>query len=124
MTEWESIGPFRDYRLVVEGWSVPLLSARELDGGKVSITLDSRINLVCQSIEEANRVIPFLADVVGAALGYGAHPRSDEWYAEAGLDNPWCEPGAFAAVPHPSLAPHRVKEIVATEEGPNRGEDE
>jgi len=29
------------------------------------------------SVEEAERVIPFVADAIAVALGYGAHPNDD-----------------------------------------------
>lgn len=52
--------------------------------------------------------------LIGRCFGYGAHPASDDFYEQAGMDNPFDDPGVsgiFSRVPHPTLQPHRVHEI-------------
>jgi hypothetical protein len=70
------VGPFEHHDVVVDGWRVPFLQAH-LDGeDRVTVVLDRRI-AVDLSTSEADRVVPFLADAIAVALGYGAHPRED-----------------------------------------------
>jgi hypothetical protein len=115
MAETEIVGPFKDYRLVINGWSVPLIDARELDGGQMYLTLDKRIALQLPA-DQFDQVARFIADVIGACWGYGAHPSSDEFYESADLPNRFDDPAAaFRNVPHPSLAPRRMTEIAAAQ---------
>jgi hypothetical protein len=71
-------GPFEHHAVVVSGWRVPFLHAHP--GGtndeSVMLVLDDRI-AVTVSVEEAERLVPFLADAIAVALGYTAHPRGD-----------------------------------------------
>jgi hypothetical protein len=71
-------GPFPQHEVVVDGWKVPFLHAHP--GGEhdesVMLVLDNRIALTL-SVDEAERVIPFLADSIAVALGYTAHPSED-----------------------------------------------
>jgi hypothetical protein len=39
----EIVGPFDEYRLVVDGYSVPCAQARENDGGTVTFIMDNRL---------------------------------------------------------------------------------
>jgi len=89
-------GPFEHHDVVVEGWRVPLLQAHPRDDGRVMLILDRRLGLDL-SVAEAERVVPFLADAIAVALGYGAHPRGD-------VDRP-LERG-----PHPR--PERVVDVM------------
>ena len=41
------------------------------------LILDSRLAMTV-SVEEAERFVPFLADAMAVALGYTAHPRTNE----------------------------------------------
>jgi hypothetical protein len=75
------VGPFRHHDVVLNGWRVPYLSAAPVNGGRVHITLDSRFGIDL-TVEEAERVVPFLADCIAVALGYTGHPGQD------GLDEP------------------------------------
>jgi hypothetical protein len=69
-------GPFQHHDVVVDGWRVPFLEA-QLDGeDRVTVTLDRRIS-VDLSTGEAERLLPFLADSIAVALGYGSHPGED-----------------------------------------------
>lgn len=106
-SRWESVGPFHEYRCLVNGWQVPLLNVRELDGGRVFIVINGWRGYEC-SVEEADGLIPFLADVIASAMGYRSHPRRDD-------DPEEIRPRLVAAVPHESLAPARVVEITAAD---------
>lgn len=93
-------GPFRHHDVVVEGWRVPFLEAQPGEGGQVTLVLDRRLSLPL-STAEAERVVPFLADAISVALGYGAHPRGDMPLPER--------------TSHPS--PRRVREVVSLRTG-------
>lgn len=69
-------GPFEHHDVVVEGWRVPFLQAHLKGEDRVLITLDRRLGIEL-SAGEAERIVPFLADAIAVALGYGAHPRGD-----------------------------------------------
>jgi len=94
-------GPFQHHDVVVDGWRVPLLQAQMVDEGRVSLVIDRRLSTEL-SVEEAERVVPFVADAISVALGYGAHPRGDMPLPER--------------TPHPS--PRRAHEVVARPESP------
>lgn len=71
-------GPFSHHDVVVNGWKVPLLTAH-LSGDhdeRVILVLDERLWLTV-SVEEAERLVPFLADAISVALGYANHPDED-----------------------------------------------
>ncbi len=72
-------GPFTQHEVVVDGWSVPLIHAQPCGehDESVMLILDSRLAATF-SVEEAERFVPFLADAIAIALGYTAHPRTDE----------------------------------------------
>lgn len=71
-------GPFSQHEVVVNGWKVPFLHAHP--GGEhdeeVTLVLDNRLALTL-SVEEAERMVPFLADSIAVALGYPSHPNED-----------------------------------------------
>ena len=67
-------GPFEHHDVVVDGWSVPLLQAHPKGEDRVRLVLDGRRGVEL-STGEAERLIPFVADAIAMALGYGAHPR-------------------------------------------------
>ncbi len=69
-------GPFTHHEVVVNGWRVPFLEAHPNGEDRVLLVIDGRLGGEF-SIEEAERVIPFVADSISVALGYGCHPRSD-----------------------------------------------
>jgi hypothetical protein len=70
------IGPFQHHDVVVDGRQVPFLRATPLDGGQVHLNLDRRLGLTL-SAEEAERVVPFLADAIAVASGYTSHPDAE-----------------------------------------------
>ncbi len=51
-------------------------SFRRDDEDHVRLILDDRIGLDL-SVAEAEKLMPFLADSIAVALGYGAHPREN-----------------------------------------------
>jgi hypothetical protein len=71
-------GPFTRHEVVVNGWSVPFLHAHPCGDHDESVMLviDGRIADTF-SVEEAERVVPFLAHAVAVALGYTSHPNED-----------------------------------------------
>ncbi len=69
-------GPFSHHDVVVDGWKVPLLQANLVGEDRIDVLLDGRF-AVELSTEEAERVVPFLADAIAVALGFGSHPRED-----------------------------------------------
>lgn len=72
----EFVGPFEHHDVVVHGWRVPYLEATPLNGGRVLLSLDHRF-AVEVSVEEADRIMPFIADCIAVASGYTAHPGCD-----------------------------------------------
>jgi hypothetical protein len=69
-------GPFSHHDVVVGGWRVPFLEAHPQEEDRITVTLDRRL-AVDLTTDEAERLLPFVADAIAVALGYGAHPRGD-----------------------------------------------
>lgn len=69
-------GPFQHHDVVVDGWRVPFLQAHMTAEDRVSLVIDRRLATEL-SVEEAERVVPFLADAISVALGYTCHPKGD-----------------------------------------------
>jgi hypothetical protein len=90
-------GPFEYHDVVVDGWSVPLLQAHPKGEDRVRLILDGRRSVEL-STGEAERLIPFVADAIAMALGYGAHPRS---------------PMEQLPERAPHMAPRRMVEVLA-----------
>jgi len=67
-------GPFGGQAAVVNGWQVPLLEAHMQGEDRVLLVIDGRLGGEF-SVEEAERVLPFVADAISVALGYACHPR-------------------------------------------------
>lgn len=80
-------GPFSAHDVVVNGWRVPLVRAHVLDEDRVQLVLDDRL-MAEFSTDEAERVVPFLADAIAIALGYPSHPNGDREPARAPLPRP------------------------------------
>lgn len=74
MNDYEIAGPFQSHRVIVNGRRVPFLDALPLNGGKVSLLLDSRYAIDI-SVADAETFIPWIADCIAVALGYTCHPR-------------------------------------------------
>jgi hypothetical protein len=69
-------GPFKHHDVVVNGWRVPFLQAHLAGEDRVMLVIDRRLGAEL-SVEEAERVVPFVANAIAVALGYGAHPDDD-----------------------------------------------
>lgn len=71
-------GPFSHHDVVVDGWKVPLVQSHPIGehDESVMLVLDHRIAETF-SVEEAERVVPFLAHAIAIALGYTSHPNED-----------------------------------------------
>ncbi|HEX6752704.1 MAG TPA: hypothetical protein VF093_03855 [Solirubrobacterales bacterium] len=69
-------GPFEHHDVVVDGWRVPFLQAHMAAEDRVSLVIDRRLATEL-SVEEAERVVPFVAHAISVALGYTCHPKGD-----------------------------------------------
>lgn len=69
-------GPFSHHDVVVQGWTVPFVKASLRGEDRLRLILDERKGIDL-SVAEAENVLPFLADAIAVALGYGAHPTAD-----------------------------------------------
>jgi hypothetical protein len=76
MAEVQYVGPFEEWEVVVDGWTVPFLTCRPLAEGGVSLLIEKRYRLRLDD-EEAERVLPFIANAIAVALGYSGHPHRD-----------------------------------------------
>ena len=88
-------GPITHHIVAVDGWSVPFLEAYLRGEDGVQLVLDGRIGIDLGT-GEAERLIPFLADAIAVALGYGGHPRTD---------------GPELPPKHPHMAPRRIVQV-------------
>jgi hypothetical protein len=66
-------GPFTHHDVVVNGWRVPYVQAHMAAEDRVMLVIDRRLAAEF-SVDEAERFVPFLADAIAVAMGYGAHP--------------------------------------------------
>lgn len=73
---YELSGPFQTHEVIVGGRRVPYLMAIPGAGGRIFLSLDSRYGLDL-SLEEADRVVPFLANAIAIGLGYTCHPDAE-----------------------------------------------
>jgi hypothetical protein len=96
-------GPFHYHDVIVDGWRVPYVHAQLRDDGQALLVLDRRLALEL-STDEVERFVPFLADAISVALGYGAHPRED-------TSRP------LERAPYPR--PERVRSVSFGEDSPN-----
>jgi hypothetical protein len=92
-------GPFCSHDVVVNGWKVPLLQASLIGEDRIDLLLDGRFALEL-STDEAERLVPFVADAIAVALGFGSHPQAD---TEPPLDR------------FPDLRPRRVTELFSVD---------
>jgi hypothetical protein len=69
-------GPFSHHDVVVDGWRVPFIQAQMVAEDRVALVIDRRLATEF-SVEEAERVVPFVADAIAFALGFGAHPNRE-----------------------------------------------
>ena len=72
----EIVGPFNEYRLVVDGWQVPFVQACEVDGGMVDFTIDNRFAYLLPA-SVFPRVAQMLAQSIAIAVGYPSKPEGD-----------------------------------------------
>jgi hypothetical protein len=78
---------FEEYRLVINGWTVPHLEARQNDG-EVILSLDKRLGLSINDQTTPGQIIAFVADAIAVAKGYACHPRKDGWEDEDRINPP------------------------------------
>lgn len=91
-------GPFERHAVTVNGWEVPFVEAHMRGEDRVLLVIDRRLGAEF-SVDEVERVVPFVADAIAVALGYGCHPRRDDDDALSGV------------VPH--ARPRRLTALVA-----------
>lgn len=72
----EYIGPLEHHEVVLNGRRVPHLSAVPMQGGMVHLTLDRRFGLDL-SLQDAERVVPFIAHCLAIGMGYTGFPDED-----------------------------------------------
>lgn len=77
-------GPFSYNDVVVQGWTVPFIKASLRGEDQVRLILDERKAIDLTSAE-AEQLLPFVADAIAVALGYGAHPTADMTELPPGL---------------------------------------
>ena len=78
---------FQRYPVVINGWTVPHLEARQNDG-EVYVTLDHRFGLAITDKSTPGEIIAFVADAIAVAKGYACHPRKDGWEDEDRINPP------------------------------------
>lgn len=68
-------GPFvPEYRVTLDGYQVPYISATPCEDGRVGIVLDHRFGLPDPvAREEFDRWLPILANAMAIAAGYSCH---------------------------------------------------
>jgi hypothetical protein len=98
-------GPFTHHDVVVNGWRVPYLQAHMTAEDRVAVVIDRRLATEF-SVAEAERVLPFVADAIAVAMGYGAHPDSNTPRPPARAPYPRPEPvsdlASLTEVPRPA----------------------
>jgi len=112
----EIIGPFQYSHLVIDGWTVPLVSAVEQDGGTVMFIVDRRFGFTVSAgdFDQAARLV---ATGIAVALGLPCHPRGDLSAEE--------RERMLRHIPHPALRPTRLVGLGAVETEPAAlGEDD
>lgn len=84
--EW-IIGPFEEYRVVIEGRAIPRLTARRTSSGGVLLTVDRRWTSEFANQDDAYQAAWLIANATAVAEGYA-------WLGATSKDHP------FAPVVH------------------------
>jgi hypothetical protein len=80
------LGPFvGSYKVLIAGRQVPFLTGEPANGGRVVLHLDERF-AVEMSVQDADRIVPFIAHCIAVGMGYTGFP------AEPGLEPKKAEP--------------------------------
>src|SRR5438477_13180497 len=74
MSAYEITGPRESRHVIVDGRRVPFLDALPMNGGKISLLLDSRYSIDVP-VADAEAFIPWIADAIAVAMGFTCHPR-------------------------------------------------
>lgn len=69
LVEW-IVGPFEEYRVVLEGRKIPRLTAQRHEDGRVTLILDGRFGLDCANNEIAYSTADFVATALAIGQGY------------------------------------------------------
>ena len=78
---------FERYPVVMNGWTVPHLEARQNDG-VVYLSLDGRFALPINEKTTPGAVVWFVANAIAVAKGYACHPTKDGWEDEDRINPP------------------------------------
>ncbi len=78
----ESVGPFEEFRVVVNGWTVPRLQAQYNTQG-VYLSFDDRYGLDLPA-DIAGTVLHFIANIIAVERGWSSHPTSPDWEPPTG----------------------------------------
>ena len=107
MSDAAIVGPFEEYQLVVDGYSVPCAEARENDGGTVTFIMDKRLawTIPTGAFEDVAHLV---ATAYALGLGLPCAPRAEELPGGNGESYG----RQLERVPS-MLRPSRVHEIVA-----------
>lgn len=70
------VGPFEEYRLIVDGYSVPCAEAKENDGGTVTFIMDKRLAWTIPAGAFAD-VAHLVATAYALGLGLPCAPQAD-----------------------------------------------
>jgi hypothetical protein len=71
------IGPFDTYRVTVNGYRVPYISAVRHDG-LISLTLDERFGCDIADDDQATPIIDFIANAMAVAAGYSCFGENSQ----------------------------------------------
>jgi hypothetical protein len=78
---------FERYPVVINGWTVPHLEARQNEG-EVYLSLDHRFGLPINEETTPGMIIWFVANAIAIAKGYACHPVKDGWEDEDRINPP------------------------------------
>jgi hypothetical protein len=80
------VGPFEEWRVIIDGRMIPRLNARRLSSGGVSLLLDKRFILDIPDEGLAYQVASFVANALAIGEGYpwsGAETKSQPFAPQA-----------------------------------------
>lgn len=78
---------FEWFPVVMNGWTVPHLEARQLEG-EVFLSLDHRFGLPINERTTPGMIIWFVANAIAIAKGYACHPVKNGWEDEDRINPP------------------------------------
>ena len=64
------IGPFEEWRVMFDGYMIPLLTGRETPDGRVHLSLDHRFGAEFSSRDDAHQAVYLIANAMAIGEGY------------------------------------------------------